>query len=131
MGARLTERPGSSAFFAGGVIAYSNEAKAAMLGVPEALIEAHGAVSTEVADALADGARTRFGASYGIGITGIAGPDGGTDDKPVGTVCFCVSSRGSRLTRRSVLPGGRSDVRDRATTVAMHLLARLLRGESD
>jgi nicotinamide-nucleotide amidase len=132
MGARLTERPGSSAFFAGGVIAYSNEAKAGMLGVPEALIEAHGAVSTEVADALADGARARFGASYGIGITGIAGPDGGTEEKPVGTVCFCVSSSsGTRLTRRSVLPGNRSDVRDRATTVAMHLLARLLRGERD
>jgi nicotinamide-nucleotide amidase len=132
MAGRLTERAGSSSFFAGGVIAYSNAAKVALLGIDPELLERHGAVSTEVAQALAEGAAQRFGASLGIGITGIAGPDGGTEDKPVGTVCFCVCARGgARLTRRTRLPGVRSDVRDRATTVALHMLARLLGGESD
>ncbi len=132
MAGRLTERAGSSSFFAGGVVAYSDAAKVALLGVDPELLERHGAVSIEVAQALAEGAAQRFGASHGIGITGIAGPDGGTEDKPVGTVCFCVCARGgARLTRRTRLPGARSDVRDRATTVALHMLARLLGGESD
>ena len=127
MSARLTELPGSSAYFAGGVVVYSNEAKTAMAGVDPDLITRFGAVSTEVADALASGAVERFGADYGIGITGIAGPDGGTEDKPVGTVCFSVCSRdGARITRRTLLPGSRSDIRDRSTTVAMHLLRRVL-----
>jgi nicotinamide-nucleotide amidase len=131
MGARLTDRPGSSAYFAGGVIAYSNEAKVSLVGVPAELIERHGAVSTEVAEALAAGACERFDADVGIGITGVAGPDGGTEDKPVGTVCFSIASRdGARLTRRAHLPGNRADVRDRSTTVAMHMLRRLLRGET-
>ncbi len=132
MAARLTERAGSSEYFAGGVVAYSNAAKTGLLGVEAELIDRYGAVSTEVAGALADGALQRFGAAFGIGITGIAGPDGGTEEKPVGTVCFCVAARdGARLTRSAVLPGGRSDVRDRATTAALHMLARLLRGERD
>jgi nicotinamide-nucleotide amidase len=132
MAARLTERPGSSAWFAGGVVAYSNQAKIASVGVEESLIERFGAVSTEVAEALADGARERFDTDFGIGITGIAGPDGGTDEKPVGTVCFSISERGGeRLTRSTRLPGGRADVRDRSTTVAMHLLRRLLAGAPD
>ncbi len=130
MSARLTERPGSSAYFAGGVVAYSNEAKSQVVGVDPALIERVGAVSDEVAEALADGAIARFGADFGIGITGIAGPDGGTDEKPVGLVCFSIaSSSGERITRSTRLPGGRQDVRDRSTTVAMHLLRRLLLGE--
>jgi nicotinamide-nucleotide amidase len=132
MSARLTDRGGSSAYFLGGVVAYSNEAKISHAGVDAELIARYGAVSTEVADALADGAAERFGAEIGIGITGIAGPDGGTEDKPVGTVCFSVSSReGQRITRTTRLPGDRADVRDRSTTVAMHLLRRLLRGEGD
>jgi nicotinamide-nucleotide amidase len=132
MAARLTDRGGSSAYFLGGVVAYSNEAKITQAGVDAQLIVRYGAVSTEVADALADGAAERFGAEFGIGITGIAGPDGGTDDKPVGTVCVSVSSRGGRrITRRTRLPGDRADVRDRSTTVAMHLLRRLLRGGGD
>ena len=93
MAARLTDRAGSSAFFSGGIVAYSNEAKIALVGVEAALIERVGAVSTEVAEALADGAIERFNADLGIGITGIAGPGGGTEDKPVGTVCFSVASR--------------------------------------
>jgi nicotinamide-nucleotide amidase len=127
MAARLTERSGSSAYFAGAIVAYSNEAKADMVGVDRDLIERFGAVSEEVAAALADGAVARFGASFGLGITGIAGPDGGTEDKPVGTVCFSVAaSDGERITRTTRLPGSRSDVRERSTTVAMHLLRRLL-----
>jgi competence/damage-inducible protein CinA-like protein len=130
MAARLTERAGSSAYFAGGIVAYSNAVKISLVGVDPELIAAHGAVSNEVADALADGARARLEADVGVGITGIAGPDGGTEEKPVGTVCFAVSTGdGARLTRRVRLPGSRSDVRERSTTVAMHLLRRLLLGE--
>ena len=130
MAARLTERAGSSEYFAGGIVAYSNEAKVDLVGVDPELIARVGAVSDEVAEALADGALARFGADYGIGITGIAGPGGGTEEKPVGLVCFCVaSSSAEKLTRHAQLPGNRADVRDRATTVAMHLLRRLLRGE--
>jgi nicotinamide-nucleotide amidase len=132
LAARFTDRSGSSAYFAGGVVPYSNEAKTALLGVPADLIERHGAVSTEVAQALAEGAIARFEADFGIGITGVAGPEGGTPEKPVGTVCFSVAARdGQRLTRRTQLPGQRGDVRERATTVAMHLFARLLDGEHD
>jgi nicotinamide-nucleotide amidase len=137
--ARLTDRAGSSAYFLGGGVVYSNEAKVDLAGVDPELIERCGAVSTEVAEALAEGIAERFGAELGVGITGIAGPGGGTPEKPVGLVCFSVWMRadedparpGRRLTRRSVLPGGRSDIRDRSVTVAMHMLRRLLLGESD
>ena len=129
MSARLTERPGSSEYFLGGAVVYSNEAKVAVAGVDAGLIDRFGAVSNEVAEALAVGAASRFGTDVGIGITGIAGPGGGTEEKPVGTVCFSVSFRdGARLTRRLRLPGSRSDVRERSTTVAMHLLLRVLEG---
>jgi nicotinamide-nucleotide amidase len=128
---RLTDRAGSSAYFAGGVVAYSNEAKTALLGVDPELIGRHGAVSDEVAEALAAGAIERFEADLGIGLTGIAGPDGGTAEKPVGRVCFCVMERdGDKIVRSLDLPGSRGDVRDRATTVALHLLRRLLRREA-
>jgi nicotinamide-nucleotide amidase len=130
LAARLTERPGSSAYVAGGVVSYSNESKTALLGVDPALIAAHGAVSVEVAEAMADGALARFGADTAAAVTGVAGPDGGTEAKPVGYVCWCVkTSDGRSLVRDIRLPGGRGDVRDRSTTVAMHLLMRLLRGE--
>ena len=131
LSARLTDRGGSSEYFLGGVVAYSNQAKVQHVGVDAALIEQFGAVSTQVAEALADGASARFGADLGIGITGVAGPGGGTEEKPVGFVCFSVSSRdGERITRSTRLPGNRSDIRDRSTTVAMHLLRRLLTGEA-
>lgn len=127
MAARLTERPGSSAYFPGGIVAYSNAAKVSLVGVDPGLIEQFGAVSESVAEALADGAAERFEADFGIGITGIAGPDGGTEQKPVGTVCFSVSGpSGRHVTRTTRLPGGRADIRDRSTSVAMHLLRRLL-----
>ena len=112
---------------AGGVVVYSNEAKSALAGVDPALIEAHGAVSPEVAAALADGARAALGASVGVGVTGIAGPGGGSEAKPVGTVCLSVSvDGGARIDRTVHLPGDRASVRDRTTTVALHLVRRLL-----
>ncbi len=124
---RLTERAGSSEFVRGGLVVYSNEAKVALAGVPPELIARMGAVSEEVAAALADGARDALGADVGVGVTGIAGPGGGSDAKPVGLVWLSVSHRdGRRLTRSIVLPGTRADVRDRATTVALHLVRRLL-----
>jgi nicotinamide-nucleotide amidase len=125
LASRLIDRAGSSAYVAGGVVAYSNEAKTQLLGVPSEMIEEHGAVSPEVARALADGARERFGADIGIGITGVAGPGGGTAAKPVGYVCFCVTTAdGVVLARDPRLPGGRSDVRERSTDLGMHLLLR-------
>lgn len=130
LAARLTERPGSSAYFMGGVVAYSNDAKVELFGVPAELIARTGAVSTEVAEAMADGVIERFGADIGVGITGIAGPDGGTQDKPVGYVCISAAVRGGeRRTRDPVLPGGRADVRERSATAALHLVRNLLLGE--
>jgi nicotinamide-nucleotide amidase len=127
MAGRLTERAGSSAYVLGGVVVYSNAAKVALAGVPAALIDRHGAVSPEVAAALAAGAIERFGADLGIGITGIAGPGGGTHEKPVGTVCLCVEARDeSRLERTVLLPGDRAAIRERTTTAVMHLLRRVL-----
>jgi nicotinamide-nucleotide amidase len=130
--ARLTDRPGSSDYVAGGVVSYSNEAKMDLLGVDPALLEANGAVSEPVAEAMAAGALKRFGADTAVATTGIAGPGGGTPDKPVGTVCFSVMlGDGTTVTRTLQLPGNRSDVRERSTTVAMHLLRQALNREED
>ena len=130
LAARLADRPGASGYFAGGVVTYSNQAKTDLLGVPAELIEGHGAVSPEVAEAMADGAIERFGADLGVGLTGIAGPEGGTPEKPVGYVCFCVKAAGGpTLARDPVIPGDRQEIRDRSSTVALHLIRRLLIGE--
>ena len=127
LAARLTDRPGSSDYVMGGVVSYSNEAKQQLLGVDAALIEANGAVSQPVAEAMAAGALQRFGADTAVAITGIAGPGGGTAEKPVGTVYFTVKlADGPTITRTMRLPGNRSDVRERSTTVAMQLLRRTL-----
>jgi nicotinamide-nucleotide amidase len=127
LAARLTERPGSSAYVAGGVVAYANEAKVELLDVDPRLIEEHGAVSEPVAEAMAEGALNRFEADTAVAVTGIAGPDGGSEEKPVGTVCWSVQlADGRSITRTVRLPGDRADIRDRSTTVAMHLLRRLL-----
>jgi nicotinamide-nucleotide amidase len=124
---RLTDRAGSSSYVAGGLVVYSNAAKTALAGVPAEVIERVGAVSPEVAALLADGARATLGASVGVGITGVAGPGGGSAEKPVGTVCFSVAAAdGRRIDRTVHLPGGRSAVRDRSTTLALHLVRRLL-----
>jgi nicotinamide-nucleotide amidase len=129
---RLTNLPGASAYVLGGFVAYSNGAKVSQLGVPAELIDRHGAVSEEVARALAEGARSRLGADLGVGITGVAGPAGGTPEKPVGLVWLSVARPDREAMTRSVqLPGGRSDVRERACTVAMHLIRRALLGEGD
>jgi competence/damage-inducible protein CinA-like protein len=126
---RLTERPGASKWFAGGVVAYSDESKVELLGVDADLIERHGAVSPEVAEAMSDGAIKRFEADIACSVTGIAGPDGGTEEKPVGYVCFCAKlASGQKLPRDIVLPGSRSDIRDRACVVALHLVRFLLEG---
>jgi nicotinamide-nucleotide amidase len=128
LAARLTERPGSSAWVLGGITAYANSAKEQLLDVPAELLAAHGAVSPEVAAALAEGVRARFGADVGVGITGIAGPGGGTADKPVGTVHLCAVGPDGRQARSLRLPGSRSAVRARSVVMAMHLLRVLLLG---
>jgi nicotinamide-nucleotide amidase len=129
--ARLTDRPGASEYLAGAVVSYSNEAKSDLLGVDPALIERHGAVSPETAEAMAAGAIERFQADTAVAVTGVAGPGGGTPAKPVGTVCFCVRIEGRGSVVRTVqLPGDRAAIRDRSTTVALHLLRRVLRGDA-
>ena len=130
MAARLAERPGASAYLAGAAVVYADAAKASQLGVDPALISRHGAVSAEVAEAMAVGALSTFGADVALAITGIAGPGGGSEEKPVGTVCWCAKRAGGEtLARETCLPGDRHEVRDRSTTVGMHLLRRLLGDE--
>ncbi len=130
--ARLTAPAGASEYVRGGLVVYANEAKVAAAGVDPALIERHGAVSQEVARALALGVRERLRADVGVGVTGIAGPGGGSEDKPVGLVWLSVAGPdGTGVTRSVNLPGGRADIRDRSTTVALHLLRRMLLGQSD
>ncbi|HEX6206402.1 MAG TPA: competence/damage-inducible protein A [Solirubrobacterales bacterium] len=131
LAARITDLEGASEYFAGGVVAYSNEAKAEMLGVHPALIETKGAVSPEVAEAMAIGALERFDADVAVSITGIAGPSGGSEEKPVGYVCFHARlADGTAIARDPVIPGGRLDVRERSALVGMHLL-RMLLGEEE
>jgi nicotinamide-nucleotide amidase len=128
LSARLTARPGSSAWVLGGVTAYANAAKEQVLEVPGEVLADRGAVSPEVALALAEGARRRFGADVGVGVTGIAGPGGGTADKPVGTVHLAAVGPEGAVTRSLVVPGSREAVRERSTTVAMQLLRLLMLG---
>ena len=125
--ARLTSRPGSSAYVLGGVVSYSNDAKSDLIDVPAETIAAHGAVSEQVAAAMAEGARRRLEADIAVSTTGIAGPDGGTETKPVGTVCFGVAVNGRptyTITRR--FPGDRERVRTLTTTAALHLVVTQL-----
>jgi nicotinamide-nucleotide amidase len=130
--ARLTDRPGASEYVLGGIVAYSNAVKEAQVGVAHELLVEHGAVSEQTALALADGARERLGADIGIGVTGIAGPGGGSEEKPVGLVWVAVSDAdGARIVRSVRMPGNRAEIRDRTTTLALHLLRRLLLGEGD
>jgi nicotinamide-nucleotide amidase len=133
LAARVTDLAGASEYFGGGVVAYSNEAKVDLLGVDPALIEAKGAVSPEVAEAMAIGALDRFGADVTVSITGIAGPGGGNEEKPVGYVCFNARlADGTSIARDPVIPGGRADIRERSALVGMHLLRMLLgEGEGD
>lgn len=126
VGARITAIPGSSDVFVGGVIAYDNAVKSSGLGVDPALLAAHGAVSEPVAGAMAAGAAARFGTDLSLAVTGIAGPSGGTEDKPVGLVCFGTCVAGEVETFRYVFPGTRHEIRARAAQVALYRLYRRL-----
>jgi nicotinamide-nucleotide amidase len=126
VGARLTSVPGSSEVYVGGVVAYADAVKARELRVPEDILERHGAVSPETAAGMATGARVEFGADIAVSVTGIAGPGGATDGKPVGLVfCHAVGPTGE-LPLRIELPGGREEVRNRAAVAALHLVRRLV-----
>jgi nicotinamide-nucleotide amidase len=125
----LTEVPGASATYLGSVIAYSNQSKVRDLGVDPELIETHGAVSEPVARAMAEGVRRRFEVDWGIGVTGVAGPGGGTPEKPVGLVHWAVAGPGGSVARHRVFPGDRKYVRQCAVSMALDLLRRMLDGE--
>lgn len=126
--ARLTDVPGSSAYVLGGVVAYANDVKARMLNVPPDLLQQHGAVSEQVAAAMADGVRRALSADVGVAVTGIAGPDGGTEEKPVGMVCFSVAGPGPAVTTLTrVVPGDRQLIRQWSVMVALDLLRRAVR----
>ena len=126
VGARLTDVPGSSAWFAGGVIAYANESKLRDLDVDAALLDRHGAVSEPAADAMADGVRARFATEAAISITGIAGPDGGTPDKPVGTVAIAMRAGQARRVRTFRFAGDRQMVRQQSVIAALEMLRQAL-----
>jgi len=119
---RLTSIAGSSSYFLGGVVVYSNELKTTWAGVPVELIQAKGAVSAEVAIALADGIRRRVGSTFGLGITGIAGPGGGTEEKPVGTVHIALAHAGGVKERGVRFPGDRESIRFQASQVALDMV---------
>jgi len=129
--ARLTDVPGSSASFLGGIVAYADDVKRTELGVPDELLAEHGAVSAEAAAAMAEGARERLGADVAVAVTGIAGPGGGTPEKPVGLVYLHVAGPDGSLRRVLDLPGEREQIRMRATVTALHLLRALLLGSHD
>ncbi|MBN1610427.1 MAG: competence/damage-inducible protein A [Polyangiaceae bacterium] len=120
----LTDHPGASRFFAGGVVSYANEAKRQLLGVPREALEQWGAVSEQVARAMAEGARRSFGVDLALALTGIAGPEGGSDEKPVGLVYIALAGPQSVDCERHVLAGGRSDVRLRAAYAGLALVRR-------
>ncbi|HKV05919.1 MAG TPA: competence/damage-inducible protein A [Candidatus Acidoferrales bacterium] len=121
---RLTRLPGSSAYFMGGVVCYSNELKSSLVGVPAELIESKGAVSAEVALALADGIRKRSGATLGVGVTGIAGPGGATPEKPVGLVHIAIADERGPRENTIRLPGDRERIRQFSTQRALDLVRR-------
>jgi nicotinamide-nucleotide amidase len=129
--ARLTSVPGSSDVVAGGVVAYSDAVKRSELDVPAELLVQHGAVSAEVAEAMARGARRRLGVDVAVAVTGIAGPDGGTDEKPVGLVYLHAEGPGGGLGREFSFPGDRASIRARSVAGALHLVLRLLSQSPD
>lgn len=123
---RLTNVPGSSAYFEQGVVAYSEAAKTSLLGVPAALIQQHGAVSRQVAEAMAEGIRQRSQADFGLAVTGIAGPSGGTEEKPVGLVYIAIAWEGGGASREHRFSGDREAVKLEASQMALDLLRRCL-----
>jgi nicotinamide-nucleotide amidase len=128
---RLTDLPGSSEVLEGGVVAYANEVKVRELGVDSEVLERDGAVSEAVARQMAEGVASRLGVACGLGITGVAGPGGGTEDKPVGTVWYAATVSGRTVVRGERFPGDRAGVRERAAQGALFLLLRLLDGRLD
>ncbi len=126
LAARFTDRPGSSDYFVGAVVTYANEAKLRLLGVPAQTLREHGAVSAETATAMAERARQATGATFGLATTGIAGPSGGSADKPVGLVFVSCAGPEGTTVRRTVLPGNREAVRAATVTAALHLLREAL-----
>ena len=127
---RLTRVPGSSGFFLGGAVCYSNELKTKLAGVPPTLIEEHGAVSKPVAQAMAEGIRKRTGASIGIGVTGIAGPSGGTPEKPVGLVFVALADEPGTQVREFRFPGDRERIRLWASQAALEMIRRRVRHDA-
>jgi nicotinamide-nucleotide amidase len=123
---RLTDVPGSSRYVERGVVTYSNASKIDLLGVPSDMIAAHGAVNEQVASTMAEGIRTRSGVDIGVGVTGIAGPDGGTPDKPVGTVCIAAASAEGTRVRTFRFVGGREMVKFQASQAALDMVRRML-----
>jgi PncC family amidohydrolase len=131
VGARLTDVPGSSDVYIGGVVAYSDELKLSALGVPSETLRAHGAVSKETAAAMAGGARARLSADVGVAVTGVAGPGGGTPEKPVGLVYVYAECPDGHSAWSGRLPGDREAVRNRATALALHVVRQLLTRSGD
>jgi nicotinamide-nucleotide amidase len=129
--ARLTSVPGASASFLGAVVAYADDVKRAELGVPAETLAEHGAVSAETAAAMAHGARERLGADVAVAVTGIAGPDGGTEEKPVGLVFLHAKGPDGAIGREFSFPGDRQTIRARATVAALHLVRRLLESRDE
>lgn len=122
----VTERGGSSDFFVGGAVTYANSSKQALLGVPESLLATHGAVSSEVARSMAEGALRTFDADVALSITGIAGPGGGTPEKPVGLVCYAVATKAGTTDRKMVFPGSRTQVRDLGAFAGLALVRKVV-----
>jgi len=129
--AGLTAIPGSSEVITGGIVAYANEVKTAELGVPAGLIEQYGAVSAEVAEAMAQGARERLGVDVAVSVTGVAGPGGGTEDKPVGLVYFHAQTPDAAKGGFFSFPGDRDSIRRRSVVASLHLVRRLLEQNRD
>jgi nicotinamide-nucleotide amidase len=124
VGHRLTNVPGSSGWMRGGIVAYGNDVKTSLLGVPSTVLDAHGAVSVETAAAMARGARERLGVDVAVATTGVAGPDGGTPEKPVGTVCIGLATAADVCTSRYQLWGTRDWVKLLTSQIALDWLRR-------
>jgi nicotinamide-nucleotide amidase len=123
---RLTSVPGSSRYFLSGIVTYSNQSKIDLAGIPPLLLEMQGAVSEEVARGLAESVRDKVGATFGVGITGVAGPDGGSPEKPVGTVHIAVAGPGGTVHRHLMFPGNRERIRSWSSQAALDLVRRVV-----
>ncbi len=126
LGMQITRVPGSSSYFKGGLLCYGNDAKMELCGVPQELLQKHGAVSAEVAEAMARGARRALHSDIGISITGIAGPGGGSPEKPVGLVYIGIADANQSISRHRIMPGDRESIRERSTYLALSWLRRFL-----